>query len=69
MHHTMIVRMPELTGYATIRYVAVSLPLVADLVDGVKYMLPDDVKQSEDDAEKRRDRSLTGRHASGCSWQ
>ena len=49
--------MPELTGYGTIRYVAVSLPFVAGLVDGVKNMLPADVKQSEDDTERRRQRA------------
>ena len=36
----MVVIVPELTGYASIRHVAVSLPYVAQLIDGVKYMLP-----------------------------
>ena len=39
MRH-MVVIVPELTGYASIRHVAVSLPYVAQLIDGVKYMLP-----------------------------
>jgi hypothetical protein len=35
----MVVIVPELTGYASIRHVAVSLPYVAQLIDGKKYML------------------------------
>ena len=38
MHRVMIVIVPELTGYASIRHVAVSLPLVPQLLDGKKYM-------------------------------
>jgi len=37
MRH-MVVIVPELTGYASIRHVAVSLPLVPQLLDGKKYM-------------------------------
>ena len=39
MRH-MVVIVPELTGYASISHVAVSLPYAAQLIDGVKYMLP-----------------------------
>ena len=34
---SMIVRVPELTSYATVRHVEVSLPFVAELIDGEKY--------------------------------
>jgi hypothetical protein len=56
----MIVIVPELTGYATIRHIAVSLPYAAQLIDGVKYMLPRDVKQPEGDTERRRQRAPRG---------
>ena len=46
MRH-MVIRTPMQTGYASIRHVAVSLPYVADLVDGVKYMEPKDVPALE----------------------
>ena len=35
MRH-MVVIVPELTGYASIRHVAVSLPYAAQLIDGKK---------------------------------
>ena len=44
---TMVIRVPELTGYGGVRHVAVSLPYVAQLIDGVKFMLPGDVKPPE----------------------
>ena len=50
----MVVIVPELTGYASIRHVAVSLPYVAQLIDGKKYMLPGDVKPPEGGTERRR---------------
>jgi hypothetical protein len=53
----MVVIVPELTGYASIRHVAVSLPYAAQLIDGVKYMLPGDVKSPEGDTERRRQRA------------
>ena len=53
MRH-MVVIVPELTGYASIRYVAVSLPYAAQLIDGAKYMLPGDVKPPEGGTERRR---------------
>ena len=53
MRH-MVVIVPELTGYASIRHVAVSLPYVAQLIDGKKYMLPGDVKPPEGGTERRR---------------
>ena len=53
----MVVIVPELTGYATIRHIAVSLPYAAQLIDGVKYMLPQDVKPPEGDTERRRQRA------------
>ena len=49
----MVVIVPELTGYASIRHVAVSLPYVAAL-SGEKYMLPGDVKPPEGGTERRR---------------
>ena len=56
MRH-MVVIVPELTGYASIRRVAVSLPYAAQLIDGVKYMLPGDVKPPEGGTERRRQRA------------
>jgi hypothetical protein len=50
----MIVIVPELTGYASIRHIAVSLRHAAQLIDHVKYMEPQDVKSNEDDTERRR---------------
>jgi hypothetical protein len=35
----MVVIVPELTGYASIRHVAVLMPYAAQLIDRVKYML------------------------------
>jgi hypothetical protein len=43
MRH-MVVIVPELTGYASIRHVAVSLPYAAQLIDGTKYVEPGDLK-------------------------
>ena len=57
MRH-MVVIVPELTGYASIRHVTVSLPYAAQLIDGVKYMLPGDVKPPEGGTERRRQRAL-----------
>jgi hypothetical protein len=42
MHRRMVILMVELTGYASIRYVAVSLPLVEAILDHKKYRLPSD---------------------------
>ena len=58
MRH-MVVIVPELTGYASIRHIAVSLPYAAQLIDGVKYLMPGDVKPPEGGTERRR----RGRHA------
>ena len=57
---TMVIRVPELTGYGGVRRVAVSLPYVAQLIDGVKFMLPGDVKPPEGDTELRRQRAPRG---------
>jgi hypothetical protein len=57
---TMVIRVPELTGYGGVRRVAVSLPYAAQLIDGVKYMLPGDVKPPEGDTELRRQRAPRG---------
>lgn len=35
---SMVVVVPELTGYAVLRHVYVSVPYAACLLDGVKYM-------------------------------
>ncbi len=40
-----------------VAHIWVSLPYVAELVDGVKYLEPDDVKPSADDTELRRHRA------------
>lgn len=34
----MIIIVPTLSGYGVVRHVAVSVPLVPQLLDGVKYM-------------------------------
>jgi hypothetical protein len=57
---TMVIRVPELTGYGGVRRVAVSLPYAAQLIDGVKYMLPGDVKPPEGGTELRRQRAPRG---------
>jgi DNA-binding NarL/FixJ family response regulator len=41
---TMTILMPMQTGCAGVTRVAVSLPYVAALIDGTKYLEPDDVK-------------------------
>jgi hypothetical protein len=56
MRH-MVVIVPELTGYASIRHVAVSLPYASQLIDHVKYMEPQDVKPPGGDSERRRQRA------------
>ena len=56
MRH-MVVLVPELTGYASIRYIAVSLPYASQLIDHVEYMKPQDVKPPEGDTERRRPRA------------
>ena len=53
----MVVIVPELAGYASIRHVAVSLPYASQLIDHVKYMEPQDVKPPEGDTERRRQRA------------
>jgi hypothetical protein len=45
---TMVIRVPELTAGAGVRFVAVSVPYVEALLDGKKYRLPgDDVPRLE----------------------
>ena len=56
----MVIRIPELTGYGGVRRIAVSLPYAGQLIDGVKYMLPGDVKPSEGGTELRRQRAPRG---------
>jgi hypothetical protein len=53
----MVVIVPELTGYASIRHIAVSLPYASQLIDHVKHMEPQDVKPPEGDTERRRQRA------------
>ena len=69
MRRSMVIRTPMQTGYASIRHVAVSLPYVADLVDGVKYMEPKDWQPLEG-TELRRARApslrFLVRHALKC---
>jgi hypothetical protein len=57
----MVIRVPELTGYAGIRHVAVSLARVPALVDGVKYIEPRDVPRLEG-SELRRARAPSMRY-------
>jgi hypothetical protein len=52
----MVTIVPELTGYATLRHIEVSLAHVPALVDGVKYMEPQDVPRL-DGTELRRARA------------
>lgn len=56
MRH-MVLLVPELTGYASIRHIAASLPYASQLIHHVKYMEPQDVKPSEGDSEHRRQRA------------
>ena len=44
----MVIIVPELTGYATLRHIEVSPAHVPALVDGAKYMEPQDVPRLED---------------------
>lgn len=44
---TMVVVVPQLSGYGMVRRMYVSLPYVPGLVDGQKYMLPDQVPERE----------------------
>jgi hypothetical protein len=57
---TMVIRIVELTGYAGVRRVTVSLPYASQLIDHVKYLEPQDVKPPEDDTELRRARAPRG---------
>ncbi|MET4086677.1 hypothetical protein [Bradyrhizobium sp. S3.5.5] len=43
----MVILMPTLSGYGSVQHVPVSLALVPALVDGEKYLMPDDVPQPE----------------------
>ena len=43
----MIILTPQQTGYGSVRHIAVSLPYVAGLVDGVKYMEAKDLPRLE----------------------
>jgi hypothetical protein len=53
----MVIVVPQQTGYAGVMHIAVSVPRVACLIDGVKYMEPGDVKPSQDATELRRHRA------------
>jgi hypothetical protein len=55
----MICRTIQLTGYAGIRAVFVSVPLVPCLLDGVKFMLPGDVPRLEGTELRRAPRGPT----------
>ena len=59
MHRCMIIFAIELTGYGSLRRVAVSLPYVAELVDHVKYLEPEDMPRLEG-TELRRQRAARG---------
>jgi hypothetical protein len=47
MQRIMVTIAIELTGYASLRYIQVSLPLVVQLLDGEKYMLPGEAPKPE----------------------
>jgi hypothetical protein len=53
----MLIRTCWQTGYGGVVHCWVSLPHVPWLVDGQKYLEPDDVKPPQDDTELRRYRS------------
>ena len=54
----MICRVVELTGYAGVRLVDVSVPLVPQLLDGNRYFMnQSDLPRLETDTERRRQRS------------
>jgi hypothetical protein len=48
---------PQQTGYAGVMHIAVSVPRIPFLIDGVKYLEPTDVKPSNDATEQRRYRA------------
>jgi hypothetical protein len=50
----MVIRVPELTGYAGVRFVPVSLPYAPQLIDGKKYMEPKDAPRPEGYRERAR---------------
>jgi hypothetical protein len=55
----MVIVMPELTGYASVRHIAVSVPYAHILLDGVKYLEPDNLPPPEG-TELRRQRAPRG---------
>jgi hypothetical protein len=56
----MVIRVPELTGYAAVRHVPVSVPYAEVLLDGKKYRLPDDVGPRLEGTEGYRARAPRG---------
>ena len=57
---SMVICVPELTGYAGVRFVPVSLPYAEVLLDGKKYRLPGDAGPRLDGAEAYRARARRG---------
>lgn len=58
MAPSMICRVVELTGYAGVRHVDVSVPLVPQLLDGKRYFMNrSDLPRLETDTERRRQRA------------
>ena len=53
MRHHMVIVVPVPTGYAGVRYVSVSLPLIVCLL-GRKYMLPENVPPAAESRDLRR---------------
>jgi len=53
----MVIVVPQQTGYAGVMHIAVSVPRIHVLIDGVKYLEPTDVKPSDDATEQRRYRA------------
>lgn len=62
---TMVICITVPCGPSGVRNVAVSVPLVPCLLDGVKYMLPDAVKPPQDEPEPPQETSRTGAHKRG----
>lgn len=63
MQPCMVIVVPLLASYAKVRHVHVSLPLVPELLDGVKYREPADLaeaeqRQQEEHAAMKREQHL-----------
>jgi hypothetical protein len=57
---SMVIRVPELTGYAAVRHVPVSVPYVEAILDYKKYTLPGDDAPRLEGSEGYRQRAPRG---------